>query len=139
MMERPESPTDSILASLRNHLAGSNDGSSPSRALTGGSLGIVLLSVVASITAYVVLPEQMRIHWTLGMGPYYGPEVAPTLLVLSLFPVLISGVAAIAAAADALLGDTAELATIHPYYIVAMLGTLSLLLGSQIALIVANL
>jgi hypothetical protein len=138
-MERPASIHDSRLASFAHTLVGGGDGSGSGRVLAGGSLGIVLSSAVGSIVAYGMLPEQMRIHWTLGMGPYYGPEFAPTLLVLTLFPVLIAGTAALAYSVDAWLRDAVEFAAIRPYYIVAMLGTLGVLFGSQIVLIVANL
>jgi hypothetical protein len=125
-MALPVSTHDSRIASFANLLA-------------GGSLVMVLLSAVGSVIADGMLPEQLRIHWTLGMGPYYGPEFAPTVLILILFPVLIAGTAVLANTLDALLHDTAEFGAIRPYYVVAMLGTLGVLVSSQMLLIVANL
>lgn len=139
MMEIPLSIHDSRVASFLEQLVGGGDKSGSSRLLAGGSLGIILLSAVGSVIAYGMLPEQMRIHWTLGMGPYYGPEFAPTVLILILFPVLIAGTAVLAYALDALLHDTTEFAAIRPYFVVAMLGTLGVLVSSQMLLIVANL
>jgi len=107
--------------------------------LSAGSLGVVLLSVAGCIVAYGMVPEQLRIHWTFGMGPYYGPEFAPKLLVLALFPVLVAGTAALARWIDARAGDDPEFAAIRPCYVAAMLATLRILLGSQVALVVATL
>jgi uncharacterized membrane protein len=138
-MDLPVTIRDSRLASFVYHLAGGGDSSDSSRGLVGGSLGIVLSSAAGSIVGHGMLPEQMRIHWTLGMGPYYGPEFAPNLLVLTLFPVLITGTAVLAYVIDARLRDAVGFAAIRLYFVVAMLGTLGVLLVSQIALIVANL
>lgn len=125
-MAFPVSPHDSQIGSFANLFA-------------GGSLGMALLSAVGSIIAYGMLPAQIRIHWTLGMGPYYGPEFAPTVLILILFPVLIAGTAVLASSVDVLLDHSAEFAAIRPYYVVAMFGTLGILLSSHILVIVANL
>lgn len=138
-MECPVSIHNSRLASIVNQLVGGSDNSGSGPVLVGGSLGMVLLSTIGSIIAYGMLPEQMRIHWTLGMGPYYGPEFAPTLLILTLFPLIVFGTAVLACVADALLNETADFAAVRQYYVVAMLGTLGVLVGSQLLLIVANL
>lgn len=136
MIDVPPSIQDSRIASGLTRLAGSN---APSCVLSTGSLVMILLSAVGSGIAYGMLPEQMRIHWTLGIGPYHGPEFAPTVLILILFPVLVTATAVLASALDASLHDTADFAAIRTYSVVAMLGTLGVLLVSQIALIVANL
>ena len=137
-MELPTSILDTRIASFVRRLVGSGDSSS-GRVLAGGCLGTVSLSAVESALAYGMLQERMRIHWTLGMGPYYGPEFAPTLLILALLPVLVAATAVLAYSIDALLRDTAEFAAVRPHYVVAMLGTLGVLLASQTLLIVANL
>ncbi|OYR49298.1 MULTISPECIES: hypothetical protein [unclassified Halorubrum] len=135
-MEVPPNIDDARMVSFVTRFAGKD---APSRVLSAGSLAMVLLSAVGSVIAYGMLAEQLRIHWTLGMGPYYGPEFASTPLILTLFPVLVAATAVLACALDALLHDTAEFGAIRPYYVVAVLGTLGVLLGSQILLVVANL
>lgn len=55
----------------------------------GGVLAVVV-SIAVSVFAYGTLPDQIRIHWSLG-GPYYGPEFASPLLVLVTFPLLVAG------------------------------------------------
>jgi len=49
--------------------------------------------VLGSLVAAGLLPDRVRIHWTLGLGWYYGPEFAPTLLVLAVFPVIVGATA----------------------------------------------
>ncbi len=55
----------------------------------GGAL-VAVLSIATSALAYGALPGRMRVHWSFG-GPYYGPEFAPTLVVLAAFSLLIAG------------------------------------------------
>lgn len=139
MTGSPPSVHDSQVASTSKQ-SGSGDGnSSGSRFLALGSAGVVLLSVALSSIGYGILPAQMRIHWTLGMGPYYGPEFAPTLAVLSGFPVLIGGLALGTYWLDTLLRRIEEFAAIRPYYAIGMVGALGFLVVFQGALIVANL
>lgn len=138
-MQRPAVLHDSRLASLCNQLTSGDDGSGPRRMLAAGGFGLSLLSAVGSIIAHGVLPDRVRIHWTLGMGPYYGPEFAPAWLVLLLFPVLIAGTAVLASVIDARMRNTDAFTEIRPFYIVAVLGTLTVLLGCQSGLILANL
>jgi hypothetical protein len=137
-MELPTSLHDTRLASFVRRLAGDDDSGS-SGVLVGGCLATVVVSMLGSVVASGMLQGQMRIHWTLGMGPYYGPEYAPSLLVLALFPVLIAGTAVLAYAIDSMFRDTTEFADVRPYYVVFMLGTLGVLLASQTLLIVINL
>jgi len=104
-----------------------------------GSVTAVLASVLTSIVGYQMLPAEMQIHWTLGSGPYYGPEFAPTVVVLAAFPVVI-GVVALGAnwlanrLSQELAGRTDRLA-----YTISVVGTVAVLLGVQIGLVVANL
>lgn len=107
--------------------------------LTGGSLVVVATSVLGSIVSYGMLPARMRIHWTLGAGPYYGPEFAPKLLVLALFPALVVGGALVGRWAVPRLRTVEEFATVRPYDALAVVGTLVLLFAVQAALVLANL
>lgn len=138
MTGRPPTIQGSQAASTDPQSSSSDAGSGGSQFLVLGSLGVVLSAVLSSI-AYGMLPVQMRIHWTLGMGPYYGPEFAPTLAVLGGFPLLIAGLALGANWLDALLHRSEDFAAIRPYYVIAMVGTLGLLLMFHAGLIVANL
>ena len=104
-----------------------------------GSIGAVLLSTVGSVVASGMLPARVRIHWTLGLGSYYGPEFAPTLLVLTAFPVVIAATAFGACWVAARGRHTDKFATLRPFYVVAVFGTLIALLGAQAVIIVANL
>lgn len=62
----------------------------PSLSAFGGLL-IVLASAVLSVTSYSRFGETMRIHWKVGTYRHYGPEHAPTLVVLVAFPVIVAG------------------------------------------------
>jgi len=115
----------------------SGDGDGGSRALSLGSLAAVALSVATSALGYGPLPARMRIHWSLG-GPYYGPEFAPAAVVLVGFPVLVAGVALGAHLLVGRLRASEAFATARPYDALAVLVTLVALLGTQAALVVAN-
>jgi hypothetical protein len=80
----------------------------------------------------------MRIHWTLGAGPYYGPEFAPTTVVLAAFPLLVAVTALGAYWGGARLRDSEGFATVRSYYVVAVLGTILSLLVIQSSLVIAN-
>jgi len=135
-MTRPSDP-DSRPASSTQQRSSGDDGSGDGRLLAIGSLGAVLLSAVVSGAAYGLLPDRIRIHWTLGMGPYYGPEFAPTVLVLTGFPLLVAVTALGAYWVGARLGRSEGFAAVRPYYAVAVLGALASLLVTQVALVVA--
>lgn len=102
-------------------------------------LGAVALSAVGSLVTAGMLPARVRIHWTLGLGPYYGPEFAPTPLVLTVFPVVI-GATACSGYWIASRGEPSDtVPTRRPFSVVTVLGMLTALLGIQGVLIVANL
>lgn len=107
--------------------------------LTGGSLLVVAASVLGSIVSYGTLPARLRIHWTLGAGPYYGPEFAPKLLVLVLFPALVAGGAIVGWLAVRGLRTVEEFDAVRPYDAFVVVGTLVLLLVSQMAVVLANI
>jgi len=107
--------------------------------LTGGSLLVVAASVLGSIVSYGMLPARMRIHGTLGAGPYYGPEFAPELLVLALFPAFVAGGAIVGWWAVRRLRTVEEVTAVRPYDALVVVGTLVLLLVSQMAIVLADL
>lgn len=108
------------------------------RVLTVGTIAALLVSAMESAVGYSLLPAQLRIHWSFG-GPHYGPEFAPTWVVLATFPVLVTGVGLGAhwVRTRVLTADTVDSAP--RYDIVAVFGTIALLSGMQALLIVANL
>jgi uncharacterized membrane protein len=108
-------------------------------ALSLGSLAVVVASAVGSAAAYTVLPERLRIHWTLGTGPYYGPEFAPKSLLLVLFPLLIAGLALVGRWAVARARTIDEGGATRPHDALAVLAMLVAVLAGQAVLIVANL
>lgn len=115
------------------------DGGGPQSVGLLGSVAAVLSSTLVSVVGYGVLPAEIRIHWTLGAGPYYGPEFAPTAVVLALFPALI-GLVAFGSVLIARYADfPAEQPTARLVFAASMLGVLVVLLGTQVGLVVANL
>lgn len=137
-MKRPASNDNSGLASVIPPLGGGTSDNSR-RILAGGGYGIGLVSALCSVIAHGMLPEQMRIHWTLGIGPYYGPEFASTVLMLTVFPVGIAVAASLTCVVDARLRDAPPFAGLRPVYIITVLSTLDILLGVHITLILGNL
>lgn len=139
-MTRSHGPTrDPRLASTDRQPASGDESPGSSRVLAVANLGAVLLSVLGSLVATGLLPDRVRIHWTLGLGSYYGPEFAPTGFVLTVFPVVVGATALGAYWAANRLCHADEFATLRPFYVVAVLGTLTALLATQAVLITVNL
>jgi len=145
MFELPVRVRDADTGSLLNWQAprshagsdgnGDGGGSGP---LAVGCLVAVLSSVAVSVVAHGTLPSTMRIHWSFGLGPYYGPEFAPTTVVLGGFSLLVTATALGAYWIGARLRRHDAFASVRPYYVMAMLGTLGSLLVTQVLLVVAN-
>lgn len=114
-------------------------GGTPERTLSFGHLAVVIASVVTSLVGYSVSPAELRIHWTLGAGPYYGPEFAPTWTVLTAFPVLIASGALVAGWASTRLRSSDVADEVRSYATVGVLVSLLVLLGVQVVLVIANL
>ncbi len=107
--------------------------------LQWGSLATVLASVLVSALSYGPLPNSVRIHWTLGAGEYYGPEFAPTVLVLGLFPVAVGLGALLGWGLAATLSDVEGFETVRPLYTATVLAVLAVLVSTQAIVVWANL
>lgn len=112
-----------------------------------GGLLVVLASIVVSFVARGLLPASVRIRWA--VGTHYGPEYAPTLLVLSAFPATIAllyvGFRLLgrrlenAGAFGAESAETAGGVTVGRFvYETCVLATLCVMVAVQIALVAAN-
>lgn len=107
-----------------------------------GGLGIVFTSVVSSIVAYAPLGETVRIRWTIGTYQHYGPEHAPTALVLTVFPVVLTGVYLAARGLRVYLErtqDIHDLDTFRTIYDICTLLVLATGIVSQLGFILLNL
>jgi uncharacterized membrane protein len=106
------------------------------RLADAGALLTLLASIAMGVFAYGVLPNSLRIHWG---GPYYGPEFAPKLLVLALFPVLAGvlfvGLRVIAVQLDRF----EEFETVRPIYDWSVVATLLFLVAFQALVVWLNL
>lgn len=138
MTGTPSSVHDSRPDSTSTQPGSDKDSSGGSRLLALTGIGVTALSIALSGLAYGFLPEQMQIHWTLGLGPYYGPEFAPTLAILTAFPATIAGIALGAYRLDTRFQHVEEVVAIRSYYTAAVVGTIGILLVSQVVLIIAN-
>ena len=116
-----------------------DDGDGGSRPLALAGIGITVLSAALSALTYGLLPDRLRVHWTLGAGPYYGPEFAPTPAVLIGFPALIAGLALGTYWLDTRLRRTEEFAAARPYYQAGVVVTLGVLLAFHAALVAVAL
>lgn len=79
----------------------------------------------------------MRIRWTI--GTHYGPEYAPSLLVLAAIPVLIAVLVGAFRAVATVLERADERDAVRGCYELCVLAVLLSLLAGQVALVVANL
>ena len=113
------------------------DGSHPLRPTAGGGLLLVVASGLCSLLAAGVLPAQVRIRWSVGTS--YGPEFAPTMLVLAGFPVAIGAVFVGARALATGLRRRTELDDVRPVYEACTLAVLVALGLGQLGLVLANL
>lgn len=105
---------------------------------TGGFIA-VCASIALSVLSYSALPESIRIHWQLGYGPYYGPEFAPTAVVLAAFPVVLTGIlVGSSLLARTFRGDD-SFEAVQPYYEWGILAVLAFVLLTQLVIIRLNL
>lgn len=109
----------------------------PSGSLSGGGALIVLLSIVSSGLAYGVLPGSIRIRWTIG-GPHYGPEFAPTWLVLIAFPLVVAACYLGGRWLASRLDDLEDAGPERALFDAAVLLVLLALLCTQVAIVIAN-
>lgn len=101
-----------------------------------------MLSIVSSILAYGPLGETIRIRWTIGNYPQYSPEYAPTVLVLTAFPIVLASLYVGAHGFNVYLERSQELPDSDEVSTIIDICTLLLLstgLGCQLALILLNL
>ncbi|MFC4542767.1 hypothetical protein ACFO5R_12630 [Halosolutus amylolyticus] len=109
----------------------------PLRPTAGGGLLTVLASVAVSIAAVGPLGSEIRIRWSVGTS--YGPEHAPTLLVLATFPALVAIALVGFRGLSLLLERTDEFDAARGYYELAALLVLLALVLTQVATVTANL
>lgn len=110
---------------------------SPLRPTSGGGLALVVVSAAVSLAASGPLEETMRIRWS--VGTYYGPEYAPTAVVLAAFPLLVAVAVGACRGLATVLERSDEFDGNRGYYELAALAVLLWLLIGQIGLVVANL
>ncbi len=111
-----------------------------------GSWILVLASIVTSAASYGRLPEVVRIRWTVGTYQQYGPEHAPTLLVLAAFPAVVAALALGARWLWTFLDRTGEFDEPEEFdgefrlvYDALVLLGLGFVVGAQLLLVVLNL
>lgn len=98
---------------------------------------LVLASAAISLVGGGVLPEQIRIRWT--VGTYYGPEFAPALLVMAAFPLFVAGLFVGLRALARVFERAEELEVGRPLYEgIVLLVLLTVVLG-QVGIVVGNL
>jgi len=110
-----------------------------SRSLSVGGVLTVAASLLGSVVGYAVVPAQMRVHYTLGLGPYYGPELLPRAVVLVAFPALVVALAVGARLLAGRLRGTPEFDEARVVYDVTVLATLAVVVLVQAVLIGLNL
>lgn len=108
------------------------------RSLLGGSVLAVLASLATDLAGLELLGTRMRIHWSLG-GPFYGPEFAPTAVVLGGFTVTVLGVAIVAVMPARAVPPLSEIPLLYRLYTAAVMVGLWSLVAVQAALVLANL
>jgi hypothetical protein len=109
------------------------------RTLQAGGVMAVCASVALSALSSSVLPESMRIHWQLGSGVHYGPEFAPSAVVLAAFPAMVATVLAGSALLARQLRADPSFESIRRYYEWGVLAVLAFLLVVQLVVIRLNL
>jgi hypothetical protein len=109
----------------------------PLRPTAWSGVVLILLSGLVSVSASGILPAQVRIRWS--VGTFYGPEFAPTALVLWAFPLALAATYLGLRALAGYLDGVDELTGFRPMYEVTTLAVLFLLVLAQVGLVLANL
>lgn len=97
----------------------------------------MVISIIISIVSYNALGEMTRIRWTI--GTYYGPEYAPTVAVVAVFPVFVVALYVGFRWLRRYLEKAKEFESVSPYYEFVTLATLGLVVSVQILLVALNL
>lgn len=122
---------------MATRLQHGEQGSDTLRFLALGKWGLWLASIVVSVLAYRPLPDSIRIRWT--VGTYYGPEVAPTALVLVGIPLVMLGVALAGRWLGGMLDRPETDHRIRVAGEAVVFGTLACLFLAQLAIVALNL
>ncbi|MFB6172744.1 MAG: hypothetical protein ABEJ23_09440 [Haloarculaceae archaeon] len=118
----------------------STSGPAPTgRSLRAGGAVVLLSSIVVSALSFGALPVRVRVHWTFGSGPYYGPEFVGRAVVPILFPLLVAVLFAGTTWLAARLERAGAFGSARSVYDAIVLATLAVLVLAQIALVAANL
>lgn len=104
-----------------------------------GGILLVLSSIVVSATAYGMLASSIRIRWTVGTYYHYGPEYAPTMVVLASFPTLLAVLFVGFRWLRTRLERLDEFDDVQPVYELGVLAVFGMLLAVQITLIAFNI
>jgi len=104
-------------------------------------VGLVAVAAAAGVgvLAYGALPEDLVVHWTMGTGPYVGPETLAKPVALAVVPLVTAGTVALLRALPRLGGLRDALDGAQPYYDVTTALTALALVGAQVALVALNL
>lgn len=93
--------------------------------------------VLVSVVAHSALTTSIRIRWS--VGTHYGPEHAPTVAVLVVFPVTLAALYLGSRWFRTYLDRDDELTELGPVYEIGTLAVFGLVLAVQLLLIVLNL
>lgn len=102
-----------------------------------GGFVFVLVSSLVSVVAHSALTTSIRIRWS--VGTHYGPEHAPTVAVLVVFPVTLAALYLGSRWFRTYLDRDDELTELGPVYEIGTLAVFGLVLAVQLLLIVLNL
>lgn len=104
-------------------------------------VGLVAVAAAAGVgvLAYGALPEDLVVHWSMGMGPYVGPETLAKPVALAVVPLVTAGTVALLRALPRLGGLRDALEEAQPYYDATTVLTALALVGAQVALVALNL
>jgi hypothetical protein len=108
---------------------------------SGAALGAALvtaLTVALGALGYATLPGRVRVHWSLGAGPYVGPETLPRALGVFVVPaVAVLTLAGLWLLRGAIGLESAPRA--RTYYDLGMLVVVAFLFAGQVVVVIANL
>ena len=113
----------------------SNRSMRPSGGVPPVSGAFVVASIVLSVVSVAALPKTMQNHWSLNAGPYYGPEFAPTVGVLALFPALAATLVVGTSLSWTRLDGTAEFEAMRPHYEWGAVLTLAVVMVVQVLVV----
>lgn len=102
------------------------------------AVSLLVVGVGVAVALYGTLPDRLVVHWTLGLGPYYGVRTLPKTVTVVGLSALATGVYAVLRA-PLLVGDRNEgLGPMRRLYDAFLVGSVATVVAALLFVVLVN-